>query len=107
VTVTAVVRNVDTWRGFTPLGLPHRPRPDATPAAATLKLTAPVACPEFTVRFEAPAARSVKLAAAGKSVPLARAESARDLAAGGWRLQGKELTACFDLSRGESTLEVE
>ena len=82
-------------------------KPGGATAAATLKLTAPVACPEFTVRFESPTARSITLTAAGKSVPLNRAESARDLAAGGWRLQGKELTACFDLPRGESTLEIE
>jgi hypothetical protein len=69
-------------------------------------LSAPVACPRFTVRLPAPAqpAGPPTLTHAGKPLPLKAVQGLGELDAGRWLRDGQRLTLCFDLPKGETTI---
>lgn len=69
-------------------------------AEGELRFRAPFACPEFTVRCEAPGVPELR--AAGEAVPLKEVANARQLAPGTWHRDGAAATVCFPLPRGES-----
>lgn len=76
--------------------------------AAGAALTAPFACPAFTVGVEGAAgAKAVRLRRARRAQPLKRVAKATQLAPGTWLPADGGVTACFDLPRGKSTLEIE
>ncbi len=71
-----------------------------------LELRAPFACPDFTLRWRPPAPGRPHLRTAHGIAALAEVENPRWLAAGRWLRQGEEITACFDLPKGRSRLEL-
>jgi hypothetical protein len=84
------------------------------PEPGVLVLRAPFACPQFTIRLAAAAkspeavmATRLAVTAGGKTTPLLPARSARRLDAGTFQTRDRELTACFDLPRGESRIQLE
>jgi hypothetical protein len=74
--------------------------------AGELSFRAPFACPDFTVRFEADANAVPRLRAAQAPIELKEVSSALKLTPGSWRRDGKFLTVCFPLPKGESSLEL-
>lgn len=66
---------------------------------------APFACPAFTVRVPFLPDATPTLTGEGRSVPLKRVGSSKDLARGTWLREGENVTVCFDLKRGESALQ--
>jgi hypothetical protein len=71
-----------------------------------LRLRAPFACPDFTLRWRAPEAGRPRLRHAGAVTALEATDRPAWLASGRWYRRGEEITACFALPRGESELEV-
>lgn len=69
-------------------------------------LSAPFACPRFTLAARARPGAVPKLLVAGKVQALAQKASLVDLAPGSWSGSGEELIACFDLPKGRSELEL-
>ena len=76
---------------------------DRTPAG--LAFAAPFAAPAFTVRFDA-GDGGVQLDSEGTAKPLRSVARPLDLASGTFRRDGRTVTACFDLPRGASRLNV-
>ena len=76
------------------------------PAEGAVKFKAPFAAPAFTVRVKGTAAKVVKLKQGKQAKPLKQVAKPPDLAAGTWLAEGADVTACFDLPRGESALEL-
>lgn len=64
---------------------------------------APYACPGFTVRLPARGDQTPKLMHK-ESPPLTEARRPQDLAPHTWLREKEQITVCFDLPRGESTL---
>ena len=71
-----------------------------------LRLRAPFACPDFTLRWRAPEAGRPRLRHAGAVTALEATDRPAWLVSGRWYRRGEEITACFALPRGESELEV-
>ena len=71
-----------------------------------LTLSAPFACPGFTVRVRRSADPAVTQTAKGAAVPLRRVEGLSRLEPGAWTPDGPWATVCLDLPRGTSTLDV-
>jgi hypothetical protein len=68
---------------------------------------APFAAPQFTVQVEAAAPpKSVKLLAGGKEKALKKLAAPLKLTAATWCADGNTATACFDLPKGTSTLQL-
>lgn len=68
---------------------------------------APFACPGFTVRLNRPIPAPVKHTAAGQPpIFLNEVPALGHLQSGTWHRQGNDLTACFDLPKGRSTLDI-
>ena len=75
----------------------------------SITLTAPFACPQFTLRL--PAGQGGAGAPAGppvitrrnQPIPLREVAAARDLQAGTWLKQADGVVVCFDLSKGVTT----
>ena len=74
-------------------------------AGAKVALAAPFACASFTVRLPSAAAAAPKITCKGKTARLAEVKDLRDLKAGTFLRQAGQLTVCFDLPKGPSTLE--
>jgi hypothetical protein len=72
----------------------------------TLTLSAPFACPAFTLRIENASQQPPQVQAAGKDVPLREVREARQLEAGTWRTQETAIDLCFDLPRGRTTIRL-
>jgi len=70
----------------------------------TVRLRAPFACPDFTVRWPATTAGALQLRQSGKSVRLREISQPLQLAANTWHRDDRHFTACFALPKGESTL---
>jgi hypothetical protein len=66
---------------------------------AAVKLRAPYACPDFTLRIKAAGRPAVR--ALGKEIPL-REVAQRKLESATWSRDGDWATVCFPLSKGES-----
>jgi hypothetical protein len=73
---------------------------------ATISLTAPFACPDFTLRAARPTGAPPVLSCGGRPVVLEEARAARDLAPGRFLRAEDGLRVCFDLPKGLSTLAV-
>ena len=71
-----------------------------------LTFQAPFASPRFTLGVKEAAAKAVTLRRAGRAKTLKQVAKASQLAAGTWRRDGGGVTACFDLPRGTSVLEL-
>jgi hypothetical protein len=71
-----------------------------------VRLTAPFACPRFTLRLATAANPQPRLVHRGAPLPLVRAASLRDLAPGAWLREPKSVVVCFDLAKGETVLDV-
>ncbi len=67
---------------------------------------APFACPAFTLKTGAPLNAVPKLAAQGQATPLKEVNQPLQLAGGTWVRQAQEITVCFDLPKGASSLEI-
>ncbi|MBI3416296.1 MAG: twin-arginine translocation signal domain-containing protein [Verrucomicrobia bacterium] len=74
--------------------------------ANTISFRAPFACPDFTVRCNAPANAAPRLRAPANSKPLSEISDPLKLVPGSWCREGEKLTFCFALSKGESKLEL-
>jgi hypothetical protein len=74
--------------------------------AGTIRLQAPYACKDFTVRFKAPGFTKLIWHGEYKLETLAAAPSRTQLEPGQYWRDGDELVACFDLLRGTNYLEV-
>jgi hypothetical protein len=74
-----------------------------------ITLTAPFAAPSFTLRVQTgpgPPITSARLVHEGQETPLARVADSSRLAGGTWLIDRGHVTLCFDLPRGESTIEL-
>jgi hypothetical protein len=67
---------------------------------------APFACPEFTVRLEAPGRSAPHLHAGGSVVALEEVSAPLMLRPGTWHRHDQTVTVCFPLPRGASHLEM-
>jgi hypothetical protein len=72
----------------------------------SLRLQAPFACPDFTVRVPTPPATVPTIYTAGSPLPLRRVDRLLQLERGTWAPDGDAVVVCFDLPRGETTLEL-
>lgn len=66
---------------------------------------APFACPDFTVRIDAPERAEPRLTTTGMQVRLKEVAGPLQLRPNTWTRQDRAVVACFDLSRGASRLE--
>jgi hypothetical protein len=72
-----------------------------------LRFTAPFSCPSFTVQFQMPANSAPRLAIAGQpAAPLTAVNQLLALKPNTWHRADQTVTACFDLPKGISTLEL-
>ena len=81
-------------------------RPDRV-AANRLKLQAPFACSDFTLRLALPASRPTKgpiVQHAGADHPLREVRSRSQLVAGTWLKEADHCVVCWDLAKGESQI---
>lgn len=69
-------------------------------------LSAPFACPQFTMKLATNASSPPRLMMAGKTTPLQEVKQQRDLKSGTWLRAGQHAILCFDLPKGQSTLTV-
>jgi hypothetical protein len=75
-------------------------------AGNQIKLTAPFACPAFTIRIPTPPDRPPQLLSNGTVKELTRVESALSLVAGTVHVNNREAKVCFDLPKGVTTFGV-
>ncbi|MES2466463.1 MAG: hypothetical protein V4675_04105 [Verrucomicrobiota bacterium] len=68
---------------------------------------APYACPDFTVRFQAIRNGAPTFRSAGNSVPLKEVPGTLQLQPGTWVREAESITACIELPRGQSTLDLD
>ena len=72
----------------------------------TITLTAPFACPEFTLRFEAPAAAVPRVRSGDAFMNLFEVSDPLKLASSSWCRQGQSVTLCFALPKGGTRIEL-
>ncbi|MBN2592385.1 MAG: twin-arginine translocation signal domain-containing protein [Sedimentisphaerales bacterium] len=68
--------------------------------------TAPFATTRFTVRLDGGSQSPPTLTLAGQRAELRRVTAPLQLQSGAWHSDGSEITVCFDLPKGKSTLSV-
>jgi hypothetical protein len=75
--------------------------------ASAVAFRAPFACPEFTVKYSMRqgVTKAPVLRAGDTQVALQEVDDSLKLRKGTWTRQGSEVAACFDLPKGNSTLE--
>jgi hypothetical protein len=71
-----------------------------------LTFHAPFACPAFTVKIPAGNNAIPRLVTSGQSAPLMEVSRPLELRSGTWTRVGADVTACFDLVKGESKIRV-
>ncbi len=75
--------------------------------ARGISFHAPYSCPAFTMQFPAPPNTAPRLGIGqSTAAPLTQVNRLLDLKSGTWHRNGQSITACFDLSKGESTLQM-
>ena len=74
--------------------------------AGQVTLTAPFACPSFTLRAATTAAAPPKLSHQGQPIALQEVKSQRDLKSGTWLREAGKVVACFDLPKGRVEMTV-
>ncbi len=74
----------------------------------SFRLTAPFACPEFTVRFAQLKANAPRITTPGapQGLELAEVATPRALRNGTWRRHGTGAVACWDLAKGVTTIQL-
>jgi len=72
-----------------------------------ITLTAPFAAPAYTLRFDAPTGTPRQITQGGQAVALKEVRALRDLKPGNWIRVKDTVTACFDLPKGKSVLEIQ
>ncbi len=77
----------------------------ATVTGNTTTLTAPFACPLFTLRVPGQPDRAPTLVADGKQVALRQVTARKGLESGTWLREKESLVLCFDLPKGESVVK--
>lgn len=75
-------------------------------AGNQIKLTAPFACPAFTMRIPMSADRPPQLLSNAAMKEFTRVDSALSLGPGAYQLNNREATVCFDLPKGVTTLNL-
>ncbi len=75
-------------------------------ADSRVTLSAPFATTRFTVRVARELAGAPQLMLGGRSVELRPVKKLLQLDSGTWHADGRNVTVCFDLPKGESTLRV-
>ncbi len=75
-------------------------------SGGTVTLSAPFGSPRFTVRVGARRDAVPKLSSAGQPQPLAEVDTLLKLESGTWARDSAGVVLCFDLSKGESRIEV-
>jgi hypothetical protein len=70
-----------------------------------IALKAPFAAGGFTVKIAAKAAAAPRLVHAGKPLPLREVARPRDVEPGTWLREEDGAVICFDLPKGETSLE--
>src|SRR5256714_10707820 len=70
-------------------------------------LTAPFAAPAYTLRFAAPTGTPRQATQGGQAVALKEVRDLRDLRPGHWIRVKEMVTACFNLPKGKSVLEIQ
>ena len=73
-------------------------------AGAAVKFHAPFACPDFTVRWPEPTGKAPRLVQGAAVTELREVLGPLKLSAGTWCRTDGQLTVCFALPKGESTL---
>jgi len=71
-----------------------------------ITFNAPFAATQFTIRIKAISVVGPKLLANEQPVQLQQAKNAAELESGRWFSDGENLTVCFDLPKGKSTLNL-
>ncbi len=71
-----------------------------------ISLKAPFAAPNFTLRIAAPTSATPRMTSDGKVMALKEAASHADLAAGRWWRDKEGVMICFDLPRGDTTIQL-
>lgn len=66
-----------------------------------LKLTAPFACSDFTIKVEASPAGAPSVVSGGRVIALREVKSAKDVVANTWRREGDGAILCFELVKGK------
>jgi hypothetical protein len=69
-----------------------------------IELSAPFACPAFTIKTAANPEAIPRLATNGTSIPFREVMRPSALESGTWLRSGEDVTLCFDLPRGRSTI---
>ena len=75
-------------------------------ADSRVTFSAPFATTQFTVRVESDSTGAPKLMLGGRSVQLRPVKRLLQLDSGTWHADGRNVTVCFDLPKGKSTLRV-
>jgi hypothetical protein len=71
-----------------------------------ITFNAPFATTRFTVRARTNSKAPPKLIAGRKLIQLRRVNRPLQLQSQSWHSDGREVTVCFDLSKGKSTLDI-
>ena len=71
-----------------------------------ITFTAPFATTRFTIRTKSSTEKPPRLVAGGKSVPPRQVNALLQLKSGTWHADGRDVTVCFDLPKGKSSLEL-
>ena len=71
-----------------------------------ITFTGPFATTRFTVQTKTGRSKPPQLVADGKPIPLRRVKALLRLQSGTWHADGQDMTICFDLPKGKSTLEL-
>ncbi|HUG89477.1 MAG TPA: hypothetical protein VML55_01500 [Planctomycetaceae bacterium] len=72
----------------------------------TVTLTAPFACPDFTLRIAGRAAAAPRVSAGGQPQPLEEVTAASRLKSGTWLRERDAVVCCFGLVRGSTQVEI-
>jgi len=76
------------------------------PADTHLKLHAPFACPDFTLRLAAAPAATPRIRSGDTVRPIREVSAPLHLETDTWCRAGGNVTICFDLPKGSSRLEL-
>jgi len=71
-----------------------------------VSLTAPFACPAYTVKVSGARANAPVVMSGGKPVELKEVRAAKDLVVGSFLKEGEVVTVCWDLGKGQTTVAV-
>ncbi len=76
-----------------------------TSESTAVKIKAPYACPSFTISLDRPSLATPVIQQAGQRTTLQRVSDPLHLSANSWCRQNDRTIVCFDLTKGESSIE--